>query len=216
MPNEIKACQTALFPYLLSSSAIEEDFLGFEEHLREGADISSCDDRRRTALHVAAAQGHIGAVRFLLQHGANVHAFDCNEETPLWDAIRCRSLEVVELLLSAGAVLEKSTEELGIQMCCLAYLGKSEEMEAWKAAGVSFNVADAHGRTPLHVAVCTDQPEMVKFCIHNGSDPELRDGFNNRPIDDAQRLGLQHMVELLTYQAHQPTSPGHRWMKSPE
>ncbi|XP_043096069.1 L-asparaginase [Puntigrus tetrazona] len=84
-------------------------------------------------------------------------------------------------------------------MCCLAFLGDTEQMEAWKQAGVSFNASDAHGRTPLHVAVCTDQPEMVKFCIRSGSNLEQRDRFNNRPIDDAQRLGLQHMVEMLTY-----------------
>jgi len=31
----MKTCQLAVFPYLLNSSAAEDDYLGLEEHLRE-------------------------------------------------------------------------------------------------------------------------------------------------------------------------------------
>ncbi|XP_048045551.1 L-asparaginase isoform X1 [Megalobrama amblycephala] len=199
--TEMKTCQLALLPNLLNSSAVEEDYLGLEEHFREGVDVSCGDERRRTPLHVAAGEGYVGTVHYLLQQGADVNAFDCDGQNPLRDAICSKSLEVVEMLISAGARLEKSPEEFGAEMCYLACLGEKEEMEAWKKTGVSFNVSDAHGRTPLHVAVSTNQPELVKFCISNGSDLEQRDERNNRPVDDAQRLGLQHLVELLSPQA---------------
>ncbi|XP_051552160.1 L-asparaginase [Myxocyprinus asiaticus] len=201
--KEMKACQLALFPHLLNTSAVQEDIIGLEEHLREGADVSGGDGRGRTALHVAAGQGNLETVRFLLHEGADVNATDCDGETALQDAIRCKSLEVVKMLISAGACLERSSEELGAEMCCLAFLGDTEHMEAWKKAGVSLNFSDAQRRTPLHVAVCTNQLEMVQFCIRNGSDLEQRDRFNNRPVDDAQRLGFQHLVELLCYEAQQ-------------
>ncbi|KAI7813524.1 putative potassium channel KOR2-like, partial [Triplophysa rosa] len=194
---ERKVCQHALFPYLVNNSAGHGDITGLEDHLQEGADLLGADDRGRTALHVAASMGKVETVCFLLKHGADVNAIDCNGETALQDAIRSGSLEVVEMFISVGARLEKSSEDLGAEMCCLAFLGDTEQMKVWKKAGVSFNTSDALGRTPLHVAVCTNQMEMVKFCIRNGSDPEQRDKMNIRPVDDAQRLGFHHLVELL-------------------
>jgi len=38
-----------------------------------------------------------------------------------------------------------------IVLFSLASLGDTEQMEAFKTAGVSLNVSDVHGRTPLHV-----------------------------------------------------------------
>uniref|UniRef100_A0A8C1X3Q5 Uncharacterized protein n=1 Tax=Cyprinus carpio TaxID=7962 RepID=A0A8C1X3Q5_CYPCA len=150
--TEMKACQLGLFPNLLNSSAVEEDILGLEEHLRESCTLFGSGNRSK--------------------HHSSVPNKTLNRFSPLSDAPTEKPDEsAVGVVISAGARLEKSSEELG-------------------KAGVSFNVSDA---------VCSDQPEMVKFCIRNGSDLEQSISFNNRPIDDAQRLGLQHMVELLSF-----------------
>ncbi len=52
-------------------------------------------------------------------------------------------------MLTLVAIIEVSS--IRIVLFSLAFLGDTEQMEAWKKAGVSFNVSDAHGRTPLHV-----------------------------------------------------------------
>ncbi|XP_056601448.1 L-asparaginase [Triplophysa dalaica] len=194
---EWKVCQYALFPYLVKNSAAEDNICDLEDHLEQGADLLGADGRGRTPLHVAASNGNEETVNFLLRHGADVNAIDYDGETALRDAIRSGSLEVVEMLISADARLEKSSEDLGTDLCCLAFLGDTEQMKVWMKAGVSLNTSDDLGRTPLHVAVCTNQMEMVKFCILNGSDPEQRDKMNIRPVDDAQKLGFHHLVELL-------------------
>lgn len=38
-----------------------------------------------------------------------------------------------------------------IVLFSLASIGDTGQMKAWKKAGVSLNVSDVHGRTPLHV-----------------------------------------------------------------
>lgn len=45
------------------------------------------DDRGRTALHVAAAEGWENTVSFLIEYGADVNAIDNDGQTPLEDAI---------------------------------------------------------------------------------------------------------------------------------
>ncbi|XP_064838183.1 L-asparaginase isoform X2 [Oncorhynchus masou masou] len=185
MAKEMKVCQLAIFPMLLNASALQGDIVGLEGHLQQGADVSVSDGHGRTPLHLAAGEGDVETVRFLLKKGADVNVRDFARETALRDGIRCKSIEVVSQLMSEGAHLETSSLELGVEMCCLAFLGDFKQMEVWKQAGVSFNFADADGRTPLHVQ---------------------RDLFNNQPVDDARRLGLQTLVEMLSNEAQKEAS----------
>jgi len=57
----------------------------------------------RSALHLAAAEGQLATVKFLLEKGADVNATDRWGRTPLDDAISSKHQDVVELLLKSGA-----------------------------------------------------------------------------------------------------------------
>ena len=56
--------------------------------LAEGSDINVSDYDGRTALHLAASEGHAPAVRWLLLHGANAKALDRFGGSPLDDSYR--------------------------------------------------------------------------------------------------------------------------------
>jgi len=58
-------------------------FLLVEWQLKNGVDIDICDDKKRTALHIASASSFAKIVHLLIQYGANVNAKDINENTPL-------------------------------------------------------------------------------------------------------------------------------------
>ncbi|KAM4700781.1 uncharacterized protein O3C94_001873 [Discoglossus pictus] len=72
-----------------------------------------------------------------------------------------------------------------------------KKIESWCTGGMQVNHPDYDGRTPLHVAVCANLPEMVTFLLQKGANTELRDKHGNRPIDDAKRLGLMNIENIL-------------------
>ena len=57
----------------------------------------------RTALHIAAIEGHRAAVRALLARGADVHARCKKDFTPLHFAAQLGMLQCVKILMSHGA-----------------------------------------------------------------------------------------------------------------
>jgi len=77
----------------------------------EGCDVDRHDKRGRTALHVAAAEGHLKCTNFLLEHGANVNARTDAGTTALhWVAVLgCQ--KTAKALLEHGAEVNSRNNE---------------------------------------------------------------------------------------------------------
>jgi ankyrin repeat protein len=96
-----------------SSTAFEKDLIyaaaegKFDDVKRlvekEKVSASSADYDRRSALHLAVAEGHVEVVKYLVSKGADVNAIDRFEGTPLDGAITGNSLAVVQFLREKGA-----------------------------------------------------------------------------------------------------------------
>ncbi|MBA0768384.1 hypothetical protein Gotri_017186, partial [Gossypium trilobum] len=56
--------------------ACRGDTKGVEDLLNEGMDVNGIDLDGRTALHVAACEGHVEVVKLLLSRNANIDARD--------------------------------------------------------------------------------------------------------------------------------------------
>jgi glutaminase len=69
-----------------------------------GFDQDAGDYDSRTPLHLAAAEGRIQVVEYLLENGAEVNPKDRWNETPLGDAHRHRHKQVVDFLQKHGGV----------------------------------------------------------------------------------------------------------------
>ena len=81
--------------------------------------VNDADTFGYTALHAAAGYAQAEVMEYLLSIGANVHAGDCDGDTPLHQA---ESVECAALLLKAGAVLDArnskgQTVRCSILMC---------------------------------------------------------------------------------------------------
>ncbi|XP_063711605.1 ankyrin repeat domain-containing protein 27-like [Symsagittifera roscoffensis] len=88
---------------LLRKAVQNEDIAGIQDLINEGVHVDNCDEKQRTALHLACVKGNNTIVSFLLSHGANPNCKDVNLNTPLMLACLSRNIPTITLLLKKGA-----------------------------------------------------------------------------------------------------------------
>lgn len=186
--------ERALLPVLMCSAGGLGDTTALERLIASGAEVDAADYDGRTALHLAAAEGHVAAVELLLRKGARVGVVDRWGGTPLHDAVRHRQRPVVALLLRHGARL---VGDHAAQLCALAAAGDVEGLGLWIEAGVDQGSADYDGRTALHLAAAEGHIGALRLLLACGADPRLVDRWGSTPIDEARRGGHQAASELL-------------------
>ena len=78
------------------------DLAAIRRLVAQGVPLETADYDHRTAMHLAAAEGHLRLVQFFLAHGTPVNPRDRWGNTPLDEALRHRQEEIAELLAGQG------------------------------------------------------------------------------------------------------------------
>ncbi|CAF1786408.1 unnamed protein product [Brassica oleracea var. botrytis] len=71
----------------------------------DGVSLNSRDSQGRTALHMAAANGHMSIVEYLISQGVDINALNEENNAPLHWACLNGHIEVVKKMILAGASL---------------------------------------------------------------------------------------------------------------
>jgi len=95
----------------ICSAAFKGDLEALKNMITTPAAVNVADYFNRSALQLAAAEGHVTVVEFLLSQGANVHATDKWGSSAVMDAIRGDHTRVQDLLVAAGASDNGAREE---------------------------------------------------------------------------------------------------------
>eukprot|EP00741_Cyanophora_paradoxa_P011412 tig00020556_g11023.t1 len=181
----------------LMYAAFEGDLDNVKTVIESGViDINLGDYDHRTALHVAASEGELEIVRYLISKGADFNAKDRWLNTPLQDAIRHQHDQVVDLLASHGAKADQ--EDLALALCNAASRGAMGEVTRLVKAGADVNRGDYDHRTPLHLAASEGKQDVCQYLLDLGADFHALDRWRNTPLQDALRHNKDNVAKLLT------------------
>ena len=203
-------------------AASEGDVAALESQANAGTNIFEGDYDLRTAMHLAATEGQVNALEFLIQHAKkcdNTSAINAKDRwggTPLSDAVANNNLQCVEVLKNAGAT-EGSSEhyksvskealntdnvsDTAPQILFAAAEGDLNTLVRCHSRGLDLHAADYDHRTALHLAASNGHLDCIKYLMARAKGSEsiinAKDRFGNTPKDDTIRENHSECTKLF-------------------
>jgi len=180
--------------------AFEGDKDQLHRMITNRVDVNIADYDKRTALHLAASQGHLNIVEFLINHQAEVNACDRMGFSPLVDALRHDQLAVQKLLRAHGGQLLGM--DVSVELCQAASIGDVSRMKALIDNGANPNAGDYDDRTALHLAASNGETSALDYMLRQlDTDININpiDRLGGTPIEDAHRHGKTVAVAMLEH-----------------
>jgi hypothetical protein len=85
----------------------------------------------------------------------------------------------------------------GLMLIVHAAVGDVEKVEGALRDGVSPNVADSGGWTPLHLAAGLGHLQVVRLLLERGADPAVRNRLGDTPLHVAIMQGRPEVARVL-------------------
>lgn len=166
-----------------------------------GEQVDAQDYDGRTALHVAAACGHLGIMRMLVeQFKAKCHVIDRHGRAPLDDAIFGRHPQAIQYLtqLDCGKTGKLSSERYTEQTIQAAAEDDVTFLKTMAEYGMNINCADYDNRTPLHLAASNSSMHVLRYLVqHSGIHLDPLDHMGHTPLWNAIMNRDMESVSLL-------------------
>ncbi len=142
-------------------------------------------------LHIAANHDNVGAIRLLLDAGANPNAL-ARDRTPLQWAVG----QGVRVAAGGAALIDGGAEYTLLDLVRLKLLDRLER-ELGTQINDLFPVSDAEPTSLLHVAVQRDFHDVVAWLLQRGADPNLVDANGLTPKEIALSMDRSKAVREL-------------------
>lgn len=154
--------------------------------------LNSLNFTKRTLLHQAVMISDYNIASYLLDAGINPNVSDNFEETPLFFAARNADLDMINLLISKGALIGKvnSFFETIYDVC------KKEVAEYLNYKENEVSYSKYLKKYPLHVAVIYNDYVKARQCV-NKYNLEKKDTYGYTPLEYAIKLKRNEIEKMF-------------------
>uniref|UniRef100_A0A667Z2Y8 Ankyrin 1 n=1 Tax=Myripristis murdjan TaxID=586833 RepID=A0A667Z2Y8_9TELE len=163
------------------------------EHIKNGIDINTANQKGNTALHIAALAGQEQVVTELVNYGANVNAQSQKGFTPLYMAAQENHLEVVKFLLENGANQSIPTED-GFTPLAVALQQGHENVVALL---INYGTKGKVRLPALHIAARNDDTRTAAVLLQNDPNPDVLSKTGFTPLHIAAHYENLNVAQLL-------------------
>jgi serine/threonine protein kinase len=154
------------------------------------------DYDRRTALHVAASEGHLDICQLLIVKGSRINRSDRWGGSALDDAHRHRHGPVIAYLRQLGA--KSGSTSNATNFITAAAEGDLDEVTLLLSMGeAKIDDGDYDRRTALHLAAGEGHKAVVQFLCEAGANVNIEDRWGGKPLDDAASSENDDCVRIL-------------------
>ena len=164
------------------------------------AEINRVDVRGRSALSLAPIKGDPGAVKMLLESGADVNICDHDGDTALLNAAERHDTTCMGLLLNANANKAHKNKVRGDAMLQALHNKKEENpgfIQYLLDVGFNIETNQHRGVSALATATLCNHWKSVKILIESGADLESADDDGDTPLMESLLFHSDDSLKLL-------------------
>ena len=138
--------------------------------VQAGAKLRVKDNDGNTCLSVASREGHTETVRYLVGLGqVDVNQLGgCHKSTALHKAVRQNHVDAVQVLIDAGADIDKKDSEGRTPLLHACSRGCLDTVKVLVQAGAKLRVTNDNGDTCLLAASCGGHTDTVRYLVSLG------------------------------------------------
>ncbi|XP_078208630.1 POTE ankyrin domain family member A-like [Callithrix jacchus] len=165
-----------------------------------GPGVNKRDKKKRTALHLACANGNPEVVKLLLDRQCDLHVLDSKKRTALIKAVQCQEDECALMLLEHGTDPNIPDVYGNTALHYAVYNEDKLLARALLLCGANTESANKSGLTPLLLGVHRQKEQMVKFLIKKKANLNALDRFGRTALILAVCCGSASIVSILLQQ----------------
>ena len=180
---------------MLCGAAADGNLDKLRQLINHGISPNACDYDGRTALHLAASEGIVNVIEFLVANKADVNVIDRWNNTPLDDAVKYVRELAAKLLYDHGGKL--NLDFASGALCEAAAEGDLLRLRLLAENGTDVRAGDYDRRTALHLASAEGQLVSVDFLLSSKAELNYKDRWGGTALDDALSGGHLECAKLL-------------------